>query len=526
MRDFDDQYWSGCDQRHEFPWEFYDAMAVGGWVGIAIPEEYGGGGRGITEGALVLNRVAASGAAMNGSTALHLTMFGLNPVVKFGSDRLKDTFLPRAAAGDLHVAFGVTEPDAGTDTSRITTRAVDDGMGGFVVSGRKIWTSKALESEVCLLLARTDGTPGDGRFGGLSLFLVDLDPDHVDIGPIPKTRTQCGRLVRGRLRRAAGRGLAAGRRARARLPADPARAQPRTRAAGGDVVRDRRGRASSGRSAYAKERIVFDRPIGANQAIAHPLAEAHMELQAAYDHDARSRLALRPRPRVRRAGQHREVSSPPRRAGSPPTRRVQTHGGLGYADRVPRRAVLARGAPAAARAGQPGDDVQLHRPERAGSAAQLLIASAFIRSRPRPDRRAPPGLLMGVAASASPSTAGPFATVFGMSFGSRGGDDHYVITNAAEIERLLARDVPEADRGAFRTELAAAASYEGKLELRARIHLAMLYIANGDWFGDLGSDDLEVVHSSLSGLDSRKPHQPPHLRSRSRLSASASSCGT
>ena len=173
--DFGDEYWSAKDQAHEFPWEFYDAMAAGGWVGIAIPDQYGGGGQGITEGALVLNRVAASGAAMNGSTAIHLTMFGLAPVIKFGNKQLKDTFLPRAAAGDLHVAFGVTEPDAGTDTSRISTRAVDDEMGGFIISGRKIWTSKALESEVCLLLARTDGEPGEG-FGGLSLFLVDLDP--------------------------------------------------------------------------------------------------------------------------------------------------------------------------------------------------------------------------------------------------------------------------------------------------------------------------------------------------------------
>ena len=182
---FDDNYWYECDRDHRFPWEFYDQMAVGGWIGIAIPEQYGGGGQGIAEAALVLNRVAASGAAMNGSSAIHLTMFGLNPVVKFGNDQLKDTFLPRAAVGDLHVAFGVTEPDAGTDTSRITTRAVEDGMGGWIVNGRKIWTTKALESEVCLLLTRTDGEPGEG-FGGLSLFLVDLDREYCDIQPIPK----------------------------------------------------------------------------------------------------------------------------------------------------------------------------------------------------------------------------------------------------------------------------------------------------------------------------------------------------
>ena len=182
---FDDNYWSACDTDHRFPTEFYDAMAKGGWIGIVIPEEYGGGGRGITEAALVLNRIAASGAGMNGSSSIHLTMFGLNPVVKFGNDRLKQTFLPRAAAGDLHVAFGVTEPDAGTDTSRITTRATDDGMGGWIVNGRKIWTSKALESEVVLLLVRTDHDASN-RFGGLTLFLADLDPDYVDISPIPK----------------------------------------------------------------------------------------------------------------------------------------------------------------------------------------------------------------------------------------------------------------------------------------------------------------------------------------------------
>src|SRR4029453_5694246 len=133
------------------------------------------------EAAIVLREVARSGAGMTGCSALHLTIFGLNPVVKFGSERLKQEFLPRAAAGDLHVAFGVTEPDAGTDTSHITTRAEPDGEGGYIVRGRKIWTSKALESEVVLLLVRTGGE----GFGGLSLFLADLDPHHPELAPIP-----------------------------------------------------------------------------------------------------------------------------------------------------------------------------------------------------------------------------------------------------------------------------------------------------------------------------------------------------
>lgn len=274
---FDDTYWGECDRLHRFPWEFYETMAAGGWVGIAIPEQYGGGGRGITEASLVLNRVAASGAGMNGSSAIHLTMFGLNPVVRFGNDRLKDTFLPRAAAGDLHVAFGVTEPDAGTDTSRVATRAVEDG-DGFVVTGRKIWTSKALESEVCLLLARTDGEPGN--FDGLSLFLVDLDPEHVDIAPIPKLGRNAiascevaydGLPVEGwRLVGERGRGF------RHLLHGlNPERVLLAAMSCGlGEVALRRAVR-------YAGEREVFERPIGANQAIAHPLAKAHMELRAA-----------------------------------------------------------------------------------------------------------------------------------------------------------------------------------------------------------------------------------------------------
>ena len=169
---FDDDYWAARDREHEFPWDFYARLAEGGWLGLAIPEEYWGGGRGITDAAVMLHEIAASGAAMNGCSAVHLTVFGLNPVVKFGSDRLKKAFLPRAAAGDLHVAFGVTEPDAGTDTGRISTRAEPDGNGGWRIHGRKIWTSKALESEVVLLIARTGDK--DSGLRGLSLFLADL----------------------------------------------------------------------------------------------------------------------------------------------------------------------------------------------------------------------------------------------------------------------------------------------------------------------------------------------------------------
>ena len=349
--DFDDTYWARCDEGHDFPWEFYAAMAAGGWLGVAIPGEYGGGGRGIAECGIVLNRVAASGAAMNGSSALHLTMFGLNPVVKFGSDRLKEAFLPRAAAGDLHVAFGVTEPDAGTDTSHISTRAIDDGMGGFVVRGRKIWTTKALESEVCLLLARTDDVESSDarqRFDGLSLFVVDLDPQHCDIAPIPKLGRNAvascevayddlpvegWRLVgeRGRGFQQILHGL------------NPERILLAAMACGIGEAALRRA------VGYAKERIVFDRPIGANQAIAHPLAQAHMQLNAA---------GLTWRDAAWRYDQGLECGEQANTAKYlaaessffAADQAIQTHGGLGYAseyhvERYWREARLQRLAP-------------------------------------------------------------------------------------------------------------------------------------------------------------------------------------
>jgi acyl-CoA dehydrogenase len=276
---FPDEYWRRCDAAHEFPWDFYRAMAAGGWIGIALPEKYGGGGQGIQEASIVLREVAASGAGMNGCSALHLTIFGLNPVVVFGSEQLKQAFLPRAAAGDLHVAFGVTEVDAGTDTSRVATRAEPDGRGGYVVRGQKVWTTKALESEVVLLLARTSGEPGS--FGGLSLFLADLDRKYVDIRPIPKLGRNAvascethydGLPVEGWRRigeegqgwRYLTHGL------------NPERVLLASEAIGiGEAALRRAVR-------YATQREVFGRPIGANQAISHPLAQAHVQLRAAW----------------------------------------------------------------------------------------------------------------------------------------------------------------------------------------------------------------------------------------------------
>jgi acyl-CoA dehydrogenase len=181
---FPDEYWAEKDAGHEFPWEFYNAMAEAGWIGIAIPEAYGGSGRGITEASLVLEEVAASGAAMNGATALHLSVFGMHPVVNHGSEELKQRFLPRVASGDLHVAFGVTEPNAGTDTTSIDTFARREG-DDYIVRGRKVWTTKALIAERVLLLVRT--TPKDAvarRTDGMTLLLAELQRPEVRRRPI------------------------------------------------------------------------------------------------------------------------------------------------------------------------------------------------------------------------------------------------------------------------------------------------------------------------------------------------------
>lgn len=276
---FDDDYWSQKDRDHEFPWDFYQAMAEDGWVGMSFPEEYGGGGRGILEAAVMMREIAASGGGMNACTPLHLTIFGLQPVVKFGNQRLRETFLPRAAAGDLHVAFGVTEPEAGTDTSKITTKAVPVD-GGWEISGQKIWTTKALEAEVILLLARTS-SPTKNRFDGLSLFLADLDRDHVDIRPISKVGrnavTTCETFYDRlpvedwRLVGEEGKGfqyLLAG--------LNPERILVAAEAVGLGMVALRKA------VEYANVRHVFDRPIGANQALSHPLADSHARLTAAW----------------------------------------------------------------------------------------------------------------------------------------------------------------------------------------------------------------------------------------------------
>jgi acyl-CoA dehydrogenase len=330
LGEFDDAYWSACDQEHRFPWEFFNAMASEGWVGIAIPEEYGGGGRGVTEAAILLREIAASGAAMNGCTALHMNVFGLQPVIKYGNDRLKETFLPAAAAGELHVAFAVTEPDAGTDTSQIKTKAVRDG-DGWRISGQKIWTSKALESSVALMLARTSPAPDNeaGRFEGLSLFLIDLDPDHVDIRPISKTGRNavatCETFYDNlpveswRLVGEEGKGFK-----HILSGLNPERILIAAEATGIGQAALRRA------TDYAKVRRVFDRPIGSNQAISHPLADSYAQLEAAWE---MTMIAAARYDSGLSCGAEANVAKylAAESGYQAADRAMQTHGGLGYA---------------------------------------------------------------------------------------------------------------------------------------------------------------------------------------------------
>ena len=328
---FDDVYWSERDAKHEFPWDFYSAMADGGWVGIAIPEEYGGGGRGINEASLILEEVAASGAAMNGCSAVHLSIFGMHPVVLHGSEEMRRKYLPRVAKGDLHIAFGVTEPDAGTDTPSIKTRAYREADGAYRIRGRKVWTSKALEAERVLLLCRT--TPLEEcakRTDGMTLFLADLKDPAVTITPIPKTGrnavASC-EVVYDDLRveesdrvGEEGKGF--------RYLVDGLNAERILIASEALGV----GRAALRRAiAYAKERIVFGRPIGQNQAVAFPLAEIHARLRAAEMMIRRAAWMLdRRMPCGEEANLAKYLAAEAGFAAA--DHAVQVHGGFGYAE--------------------------------------------------------------------------------------------------------------------------------------------------------------------------------------------------
>jgi acyl-CoA dehydrogenase len=345
---FDDGYWLERDSRHEFPWDFYTAFADAGWLGIAVPEEYGGSGLGILEASLLLGEVSASGAGMNGASSMHLSIFGMHPVIVHGSEELKRQTLPRIVSGDLHVCFGVTEPNAGLDTTQITTFA-QRTEGGYVVNGRKIWISKALESEKILLLTRTTRIEDCRRkTDGMTLFLTDLNRDRVDIRPIPKMGREAvdsNELFIDNLEvPEAHRVGEEGRGFKYLLDGlNPERILIAVEALG-------LGRAAIRRAvAYGNERVVFGRPIGMNQGLQFPLADAQIRLDAA-ELMARKAAWLYDRglPCGREANSAKYLCADA--AFQAADRAVQVHGGMGYAreyhvERYFREARLLRIAP-------------------------------------------------------------------------------------------------------------------------------------------------------------------------------------
>jgi acyl-CoA dehydrogenase len=276
---FAPDYWLEHDRAERYPWDFVRAFAQRGWLGTIIPEAYGGAGLGITEAAVILHAICLAGAGTSGASPVHFFLFPPAPIVRSGSEAMKRAWLPRIAAGEVLLAFGVTEPTAGSDTSRITTWAERSG-GGWVVRGQKVWTTNAQQAERILLLARTSARDEARPFDGMTLFFTRLDRRACTVRRIEKLGRAAvdsnevfieglevpdedvvGEVGRGFFHLIDG--------------LNPERIVIAMEAIG------------IGRSAlriaarYAGERHVFGRPIGQNQAIAHPLAAASARLDAA-----------------------------------------------------------------------------------------------------------------------------------------------------------------------------------------------------------------------------------------------------
>jgi acyl-CoA dehydrogenase len=277
---YDDAYWLKADESGDFPEAFVADMAAGGWLGVAMPTSVGGAGLGLTEAATVMQTVAQSGAGFSGASAIHLNIFGPMPLVRYGTDEQRDTALPRLISGQDKMCFAVTEPNSGLDTSSLQTTA-ERTNEGWLLNGRKLWTSGAQRANKILIIART--TPKDRvakPTQGLSLFYTDLDRAHIEARPIPKMGRKAVesnavfidnlRVPEGDLIGEEGKGfqyLLHG--------LNPERVLIAAEAIG-------IGRCALARAAtYAKERHVFGRPIGQNQGIQHPLARAWAGLEAA-----------------------------------------------------------------------------------------------------------------------------------------------------------------------------------------------------------------------------------------------------
>ena len=345
---FDDAYWSDLDTRGEFPSAFRAAMVAGGWLGIAMPEAYGGSGLGITEAAILMHGVARSSGAMAAASAIHMNIFGPHPIVVHGSEEQKRRWLPALIDGRDVACFGVTEPDTGLDTTRLRTRARREGAA-YVVDGRKIWTSTAQQANRIMLLART-GEPGESRrpAGGLSLFYTALDRKHVEIREIDKLgrhAVDANQLfIDGLHVPAADRIGEEGQGFRYLLDGlNPERILVAAEAVG--IGRQALERAAR----YASERVVFGRPIGRNQAVQHPLARSFTEIEAAWLACLRAAWAY---DRGQECGVHANAAKylAAEAAFRACERAVLAHGGMGYArefqvERLLREVLIPRLAP-------------------------------------------------------------------------------------------------------------------------------------------------------------------------------------
>jgi acyl-CoA dehydrogenase len=277
---FGDDYWLQRDRDGKFPEEFYRALAADGWLGVCIPQGFGGSGLGVSEAAIMMQAITASGAGLSGASAVHMNIFGLNPVVVYGTEEQKRRMLPPIAAGKEKACFAVTEPNAGLETAKLQTTAKRRG-DIYVVNGAKIWISTAQVADKMLILART-APIAEGRkpAAGLSLFYTALDRRFVEVREIEKMGRKAvdsnELFIDGLEVPAADRIGEEGRGFEYILHGlNPERILVAAEAIG-------LGRAALARAtAYAKERVVFGRPIGQNQAIQHPLAQCWMELEAA-----------------------------------------------------------------------------------------------------------------------------------------------------------------------------------------------------------------------------------------------------
>ena len=277
---FDDEYWLNKDREGGFPHDFHQAIARDGWLGICMPEAYGGSGLGVAEAAIMMQAIAESGACMAGASAVHLNIFGLQPVVVYGTEEQKQRMLPPLIRGEHKACFGVTEPNTGLDTTKLRTRAERKG-DHYILTGQKVWTSTAQVADRILVIART--TPPEQvkkKTDGLTLFYTAFDRKYLEVREIDKMGRKAvdsnQLFIDGLPVPLEDRIGEEGRGFEYLLHGlNPERILCAAESIG-------IGRAALARAvAYAKERVVFDRPIGQNQGVQHPLAECWMELEAA-----------------------------------------------------------------------------------------------------------------------------------------------------------------------------------------------------------------------------------------------------